>query len=240
MDIGPARSLADIIRVFNPQRPLEGETLKAYYADRNLDVRKRMQTYLGMASDNPVKMLFTGHTGSGKSTELNQLVTDLGNSFFVVKVRTSDTVAPTDLTYIDVIIIAAMALFREASSAGLVNKAPAQIIDDAWDDVGRMINSVIFGKVPYRKTGSNMALNEVGGKIGASAVQGLTLEFETRFKNEINTRQQIREDMKDQLSEVIRRMDLISGEVQHRYGKPVLIVIEDTDKPDKARARYFL
>lgn len=193
-----------------------------------------MLDYLDQPGSEPVKMLFTGHVGSGKSTELNKLIEDLGDRFFVVKVRTNNVVSPTDLTCIDIILVAAMSLFREATDARIVAKAPAQIVEGVWTEIAQFVDGVIFGKVPYRKP---LSVTETGVKIGSPAiVQGLAVEFEARFKSEMNTRDQIRSEMRDRLSEVIARMNLLSAEVQHRYRRPVLFVFDDTDKPDVARA----
>lgn len=234
MALGPARDLREAIRIFNPRHPLEGEALHAYYADRGSDARQRMHMFLDVAEGEPVSMLFTGHGGSGKTTELNKLIEELGDRYFVVKVSTGAIVPPTDLTYVDVILIAAMALFRAASDERLIRPGAAQIVEGVWEQIRQLIDKVIFGSVPYRRTAQS---SDVSVKLGISPiVQGLTLEFEARFKNEPHTRRQIREQMQDRLSEVIEKANLLSAEIQHRYRTPVLLVVEDTDKPDPARA----
>ncbi|MDW8352876.1 MAG: AAA family ATPase, partial [Anaerolineae bacterium] len=228
------RDLREAIRIFNPQRPLEGEALHAYYADRGSDARRAMRTLLEVRADEPISILFTGHTGSGKTTELNKLIEELGERYFVVKVSTGAIVPPTDLTYVDVILIVAMALFRAASDENLIRRAPAQIVEGVWEQVRQVIDRVVFGGVPYRRPAHPA---EAGVKVGIPPiVHGLALEFEARFKNEPSTREQIRKHMQDRLSEVIEKANLLSAEIRQRYDKSVLIVVDDTDKPDPARA----
>jgi predicted GTPase len=80
-----AEKLAEAIRVFDPTHPLQGQQLKDWYINRPGNPLKKMETYLGLAlNDMPVKILFTGHVGSGKSTALNQLAEAIKNRFFIV------------------------------------------------------------------------------------------------------------------------------------------------------------
>ena len=234
MEIGPARTLADAIRIFDPRRPLEGETLRAFYAERGGDTRKRMRIHIEVTSGEPSSMLFTGHGGSGKSTELNKLIEELDKEYLVVKVRTSDIVARADLTYVDVILITAMALFRAASNEQLIQRAPAQIAEEVWRQVKQVIEHVIFGHQPtHPTTSSEASLNLSIPK----TIFGLTLEFEARFKNEVDTRAKIRERLRDNLSEVINKANRLIEEIQRRHRLPVLLLVEDTDKPDPGRAK---
>ena len=81
-----AQNLAEVIRYFNPQQPLRDKPLRDWYIDRPGNPLAQMRTYLqGLAlHDTPVKILFTGHTGSGKSTALNKLAEEIKNQFFIV------------------------------------------------------------------------------------------------------------------------------------------------------------
>ena len=90
-NLGPTATLEDAIYLLNPQKPLEGETL-AYYIDRGSLARRDIQILLrsnDLRRGELVRILFSGHTGCGKSTELNKLCEELAGSFFVVKVSTS-------------------------------------------------------------------------------------------------------------------------------------------------------
>ena len=234
MGAGPARTLSDAIRVFDPRQPLEGETLRAFYTERGSDARKKMRIHIEVANDKPSSILFTGHGGSGKSTELNKLIEELNQAYLVVKVRTGDIVSSTDLTYVDIVLIAAMALFRAASDEQLIRRAPAQIAEEVWHQIRQVIENIIFGHQPTRAPVGNEAQLSLSIP---KAVFGLALEFEARFKNEADTRDRIRERLRDNLSEVINKANRLIEEIQNRHRLPVLLIVEDTDKPDPARAR---
>lgn len=232
--IGPARTLADVIYVFNPHKPLDGPEPHPFYMDRGSLARRDMRTLLevtDLARREPIKLLFTGHTGSGKSTELNKLCEDLDDRFFVVRVSMRTLVQPTDLTYVDLVLIGAMALFRAATEQRVINKAMAGLVGELWGDIAGFIESQVFGNLPYRKPAGD---TEVGAKVGY-----LVAEFEVKYKNEAVSREQIRRHMEDRLSEIIDRTNRLAALVRARTRRPVLFVYEDTDKPDPARGRQI-
>jgi len=59
---------------FDPAQPLRGPLLRDYYVDREGNPTARMSAILLRNPTAPDKLLFTGHRGCGKSTELNLLL----------------------------------------------------------------------------------------------------------------------------------------------------------------------
>lgn len=112
----PTASLEEALNLFDPQRPLETSELNAYYVARPHAPLEPMKTYLRVNTQ-PVKVLFSGHRGSGKSTELTRLAKDLENEFFVVRFS-ARVLNLADLNYVDIILTCAAALFREATEMG--------------------------------------------------------------------------------------------------------------------------
>lgn len=230
-DIRPADNLEDVIYLFNPSKALDGDFLR-FYVPRGSKVRQDMALWLranDLKRGQPVKLLFTGHKGSGKSTELNQLCHELGQDFFVVKVSTRSIIEPTDLTAVDIILIAAMTLFRQATQENVIDKAPAQRVSDAWQGVAEFIRDRVFGQLPYRQPGEGLTL---GAKVSA-----LVFEFETKYGKDAPTREKTRERMADRLSEVVERVNELSNLIRATTGRPVVFVFDDTDKPPTERGR---
>lgn len=230
-NLGPAATLEDAIYLLNPQKPLEGETL-AYYIDRGSLARRDIQILLrsnDLRRGEPVRILFSGHTGCGKSTELNKLCEELAGSFFVVKVSTSKIVQPTDLTYVDVVLIAAMELFRAATTQEVVSRAPAQRLSEIWDDLADFIRRRVFGLLPYRDPAEGVDVT--------ATVSALVFEFETKYRSEASSRETIRRQMEGRLSEIIERINALALIVRQSTQRPVLFVFDDTDKPDPERGR---
>jgi Cdc6-like AAA superfamily ATPase len=129
-----AATLEKSIFLFNPIKPLSTpEELRDFYVDRGSGVRDEL-IYPLRASDLdekvPIKFLFTGHTGCGKSTEINSICQDLEDQFLIVRVRIRNR---PDVSYVDVLLKAALALFGAASDQALIRRAPAQIAADVWN-----------------------------------------------------------------------------------------------------------
>ena len=109
----PTADLAEAMNLFDPQRALAVGELDAYYVARPHAPLEPMKTYLRV-NNQPAKVLFSGHRGSGKSTELRRLAKDLENDFFIVEFSAQKLNLP-DLSYVDVVLACAAALFREAT-----------------------------------------------------------------------------------------------------------------------------
>ncbi len=82
-----ATNLEEAIRVLDPQKSLGGRELDEFYVSRDSRALKRIKTLLLQAVE--VKVLFTGHRGAGKSTELAQLQKDL-DQFWTVSFSVFD------------------------------------------------------------------------------------------------------------------------------------------------------
>ena len=226
-----AQTLPEVIRAFDPMHPLRGQELKEWYIDRPGNPLERMKIYLqglGLANE-PVKILFTGHVGSGKSTALNKLAVELKRRFFIVPFDVRESASMADLTYIDLVLGMATSLFKRATEADVLAKAPAQIVGDVWDDLHHFIETVIFGPATFRTPPADAELS--------AKVNFLAVEFQTKFAREAATRDEIRKRIEPRLAELHDKINHVSDLVQANYRRPVLFFVENTDKPDLNRAR---
>ena len=226
-----AQTLPQVIRAFDPMHPLSGQELKEWYIDRPHNPLELMKIYLqGMGLENKlVKILFTGHVGSDKSTTLNKLAEELKGQFFIVPFDVRQSLSIADLTYIDLILGIATSLFKRATEPDVLGKAPAQIANDVWDEIARFFEQVIFGPANFRTPPPNAELS--------AKVSFLAMEFQTKFAKEAVTRNAIRQSIESRLAELYDKINLVADLVSLNYKRPVLFFIEGTDKPDLNRAR---
>lgn len=225
----PAKNLRELLTIFAPQ-PLIGKQLDSFYVDRGSPARSRMKTLLEqqLISGDTVRLLFTGHRGAGKSTELNKLCEEIGDKFFTVKVSTSKIIQPIDLSYVDIILIAAAALYKEAIVRDVFKRSPTKAAEDILKSIRDFFRERVFGgEVRLPKS------SEAGVSVEVNA---LIAKFEASYKNEAPTRDRVRQSVEDHLSDVIEQINLLCKHVEETIHKPVLFAFDDTDKPDTARA----
>ncbi|GEM_PF-476765 len=229
--MNPAKTLDKAIFLFDPIKPLStDEQLESYYVDRGSAVAIEIKAMLDSSDieeKTPIKILFTGHKGSGKSTEINQLCRDLNGQFFIVRVVMRSR---PDVTYVDVLLKTAMSLFKAASDEKVIKRAPAQIASGIWEEISRFIEKTIFGEVRVRS-------DVIVPPEFTSKVNVFGIEFESKFDNEPASRDKIRQVSEKRITEVLDKINLLADAVRIKYGKPVLFIYEDTDKLDPAVAR---
>jgi hypothetical protein len=81
-------TVREALNLFDPRRPLEGAELDTLYVARPYAPLEALKVFL-QVTDEPVKVLFSGHRGSGKSTELRRLARDLEKEFYLVSFSVS-------------------------------------------------------------------------------------------------------------------------------------------------------
>lgn len=221
-----AQSLANVLSVFDPRQPLRGQELQDFYVDRPSNPSRRIALHLKqvLGQNRPCKLLFTGHGGSGKSTELNLLATQLKDEFFIVRLDVQQDLSLPDLHYTDILVGLATSLFRRATDEDVLKKAPAQIVAELWEDVAGFVEKTLLEpRVPGARTQGELS----------ARVHLLVAEFGASFRTDASTREEVRKRVEGRLAEVVEKVDLVADQVQAKYRRPVLFfIIENIDKAD--------
>ncbi len=94
-----ARTLREALNIFDPERPLQSEEeLRDYFVERPESPIEELRILLENTAQ-PVRILFTGHRGSGKSTELAKLSSLLQDQLFIVRYSVKNTLDLSVLEY---------------------------------------------------------------------------------------------------------------------------------------------
>jgi signal recognition particle GTPase len=91
-----AKVLSEVYDIFDPQEALSGDKLREYYVKRESPVKSLADI---LSSEKPLKYLFVGSRGNGKSTELNRLSELVNDKLFVVSFSIKDKLNLFDVDY---------------------------------------------------------------------------------------------------------------------------------------------
>ncbi len=112
----PAQNLEGALNAFDPQKPLTG--LEPYYVYRGSGVNQLIQDLL-VDRRSSTKTLFTGHRGSGKTTELSRLARALEARYFIVYFDIDEVLDVADSDYKDVLLMLGIKLYQVAKQRSI-------------------------------------------------------------------------------------------------------------------------
>jgi hypoxanthine-guanine phosphoribosyltransferase len=222
-----AHTLSDAVELLKPDRALSSPAeLEAFFVPRPHSPLIRLEKLL-ISTRSPQKILFSGHRGTGKSTELAKLITTIEDAFFIVQVSAQKHMNLSDLTYTDVIF---------SIGLQLLYKAIAQDIDVKPGVKGKFVD---FTKKISIEVSNGEKLGIEGGLEGGLEY---LVKLIAKMKSESETRVSIRKDLQHTLSDLIENIDFLAKEIERVTGRRVLVVVEDLDKGlslEKAKSLFY-
>lgn len=213
-----AKDLDQVYINFDPTRPLPG--ISEFYVNRENNPLDEMKRALLRDSFIPPKLLFSGHRGSGKSTELNRLMADqkMQEKYFIVHYSIMEVLDTAGLDYTDLLVSIGAQIFIKANDIKLELK-------------DKLLNELYRWKETIEKEIDKGWV--VGGEVGSSAgLSSFLTQVLAKLKLEFTNRQKIRQVVEQRLSELVGIIDLIITEVEIESNKKVLVAIDGLDKPD--------
>jgi len=205
-----AKSLSEIYDIFDPQESLSGETLKEYYVRRESPIDRHANAL--RSSGRPLKYLFVGSRGNGKSTELNRLSEILEDDLLIVPFSIRDKLNLYDIEYSDILLIIAAEIYERVSENVELSIKLSDYLD-SWSE--KVIeNEKSLGLSAEAKAGFAAFVFNITGKM----------------KTEASTREVTRKVIQPQLSDLIYAVNKIIIEAEERLDKNILVIIDDLDK----------
>lgn len=224
----PAKTVADAKLVLDRERPELNPLLPA---DRALYVQRNAETYddlitealSAVASRRPFRWFFTGHTGAGKSTELNRIIAakDIVQHYVPRIYRVRDQLDVHNLDFTDLIL-------GMAQSVAAIAEANKVTVPQTL-------------KQRMTKWGTQTELQtELGG---SGSVKG-GLEFNVlmvKASAEVQAggekRKIVRERLRESLTDFIKLIDDLVKAIERKVRKRVLVVVDTLDHVDHRPVR---
>lgn len=220
-EIKKANSLKEALNSLDPEHALRTDAeLGEFFITRPssplVEIRMLLQD-----TDRPQKFLFTGHRGTGKTTELARLAQSLRDDFFIVHYSVKSVLNLFDLTDVDVILSMGLELIARATRENLaISPAVLSHIQNFTAQITR-----------DTEVGSKDSA-EVTGELNAKVVR-----LQARLHSEDATRETIRKTLSGRLSDLLEQIDILSREVEKATRKRILVIVEDLDKADLETAK---
>ena len=218
-----AADLRQALNFLDPERSLQTpEQLRDWFVARPESPIDELAVLLE-DTDDPQKVLFTGHRGSGKTTELAKLTERLGERFFIVHYSVKSVLNLFDLSYVDVVLSLGLELMRASTE----EDGQAGVSEDVLEHI------LAFGKDITEEV--EIGVTE-GAEIGAE-LNLLVAKLSSKLGTEDTTRDIVREKVSHRISDLLESVDILSREVEKSTGRRVLMIVEDLDKTDLQTAK---
>ncbi|MBI4752422.1 MAG: hypothetical protein HY774_28360 [Acidobacteria bacterium] len=220
-----ATTLHAALNLLNPDHVLSTkEELDEFFVSRSASPSKYVKVLISQ-SQAQEKFLFTGHRGSGKSTELAKLAVELLQStepfFFPVNYSVKSILNLFDLTYVDVLLSIGLQLFEKVTGQNMpISQAVLTNILNFTKSISTEFQMGIAKQV------------EPGFEISLYAAK-----LSTKLRVEDSTRLTVRETLSHRISDLLENIDLLVREIERTTHRRTVIIVEDLDKTDLGVAK---
>lgn len=218
-----AQTLEDAYNVLDPRQPVRPEEVDRLFVPRPQSPVRKMATQLRV-SDKPQKILFVGHRGAGKSSELAYLSTLLDEHFLDILIPLYDIFQSPAVSHTEVIFAMTLRLLHRATDEEVV---PQGMVKDVWEKLleepYEALRQFLFGaQLP-----PPMAERSVSVKLSV-----LAAELETKIGTEAFTRNKVRQAYEGRVAELLQLIGYLAKQLEQKDGKALLVIVEDLDKFD--------
>lgn len=226
MTIPPATNLDDAWRACNPDMPLQPDD------DRYVDlaeVRGESQKIINSIKRNIKrsehlhgKFLFSGHRGSGKSTELLRLKQLLQDDYFCVYIDIEEMFGLDDISYVDVFLSIVEKVTEEILAVKKLTVA-----DDLIEPIKNWLTTSVYTE-KVMDTGSSADITtEVKAGGGLPSLFKLMAKFRASLKLNITQRRVVRTEISRRTAEFIAHINTLLIAINNTLATKKLVVIVD-------------
>lgn len=225
-----AKNLQEVIRISNAL-PLTEKDFEQYYINctqgRGVEDTIVRLCSLFRTSNTPQKILFTGHRGCGKTTELTRLIRELKDSFFIISFSAKEELDLNNLNFIDLVITMMTQVYKKAEEERI------DIQPQLIEDINEWFSTIV--KEYEESKGAGLEI-EAGG--GVSALNIFFSKLKGFLKTATTSKTLLRQTIEPKISELLERSNSLLREIKNCLdNREILIIVEDLDKLDKSIAK---
>ena len=239
----PETDMSDVLKALEIG-PLKKEDFDRYYVEtkeaRGVDVARKLKKYFLRTKGRPKKVIFSGHRGSGKSTEIERLTRDIKDEFLVSTYSIEDNLDKSNVTHIDILFENVHTLCRDA-----IEKEDLKINEKIIEKFNEFMKEITVEKIDTSKLEAS-----AGAEAGAGAnafLLNFMMKISSVLKSSHETREVVREKFDPRIEEFVTNANHliidIKNKLREKYDKErdILIVIDDLEKVtsfEKARELF--
>lgn len=228
-----AATLGDIIRYFNHQKPLtpaDKEEWESFYVDTHrLEIELVKNEFLDASCGH--KLMFGGHAGNGKSTELNKFIhnPEIKSRFAIIKLDIQEMLNPYDIEIVELLLAICFQILTFAEEN---NVSIGKYIKDRFQKLESFFHDKLKIETirTEKKAGEIGIKGEAGGGFKLPFLK-LKADFFAKMKGEAESRRIVREEYRPRLKELIELVKDLTADVKSSLKeKEPLIIIDGLDR----------
>jgi len=233
-----AHNLKEIIRYFDSQTPLTPEDAEQWQAFYTETKRNEIDHIITALVSSPIghKILFGGHPGNGKSTELNKLVCDprIKQQFAVIKFDAKELLDVNDIDITELLLVISLKILEFADRHKLTP-------DDYFTQEFDKLEGFFRKKLKVEEVRSRLRQSSLGAEAKISLGAKIPLikmaaNFYAKIRGQHEFRKIVRETYRPRLTELV---DLVNDLLIDISGKnhDILLIVDGLDRTPLKPAR---
>ncbi|MBD2598066.1 ATP-binding protein [Nostoc spongiaeforme FACHB-130] len=195
---------------------LEKKETESFRVDYGNDSIEKLIQYIEYSPNGDAKIIFTGHTGCGKSSLLAELSRQIEDNYFVVLFSIADSIERSAVDHINILFAIALNLMSEAEARKV--------------EINKSIKEKIYG---WFATRTRTTETELGG--GLEVGFDLLKSIKAQLKADAKVREEITQEFERKISDLVARINEIAALIQTASKKETIVIIDDLDKLDLER-----
>lgn len=184
-------------------------------------------------------VLFFGHTGSGKTTELRHYAGELSGpgKFFIAEVDITVTLDRNNLQYADTLMAMAQSLLRRLSDQGVA------LPEDALEELRKWFDERVLSAEESKELSAEIR-SGTKAKLGLPFLIELFTAFTTAFRANATYKESLRRTIRNSFTQLANAFNTLLHRTEavlepKGLGKRVLFIIDGTDKLRGEDTRRF-